>query len=101
MGIELEKDLQPSECLCYQIGETKEAHDLMCFRKGIIGTLTDNQESKLCSTKDIRPPTKELKERIAKFTEAIHSAQERYHKEGIDKWLELVSEETKKRGIEL
>ena len=95
MGIEI-GELKPEKCKCYKLDD-----GLVCWRKGVIGTLSDSQEKRLCSSKEIKPATKELKERINKFTEAIHSAQERYHKEGITKWLVLVSEELKKRGIEV
>lgn len=100
MGIEIE-ELKKAPCKCFQIGPSKEAHNLMCFRKGVIGTLTDEQETRLCDIKDIKPPTPALKKRINEFTEAIHAAQERYKGEGIRTWLELVGQETRKRGIEL
>ena len=102
MGIVVdEKRAKETPCKCYQIGPTKEAHDLLCFSKGIIGTLTNAQEAIYCTKKDISSPTPRLKERINKFIEGIHAAQKRYKGEGIERWLELTGEELRKRGIEI
>lgn len=99
MGVELQEDLKPAPCTCYKLDG-----QLICWRKKVLGTLTDEQESTLCSTKDIKPATPELKERINKFTIAIHSAQERYETEmrpPVGRWQEIVGEELAERGLEV
>jgi len=99
MGIIFEKDLKPVTCKCYKL----DGDSLMCFRKGVIGTLSDKQEEELCSGKIILEPTVELKRRYERFVEAVHAAQERYYKENhdISKWVRLVGEELRKRGVEV
>ena len=100
MGVVIDEELaKKTGCLCYQIGPTKEPWDLLCWSKGVIGTLTDRQEAKYCPTKEIKPATEGLKDRLEKFIESIHAAQKRYKGEGIQKWLDLVSEEMGKRGL--
>jgi len=87
-------------CKCFQL----KTDELLCFSKGCIGALTDAQEKTLCTEKHIEPPTPGQKERIAKFTEAVHAAKERYDREGkpgITTWLRYVGEEAEKRGIEI
>lgn len=102
MGIIVnETAARETPCKCYQLGKTTEAHDLLCFSKGIVGGLTDEQESKYCTSKDILPPTPELKKRISDFTEAVQAASRRYKGQGILTWNRFVSEEARKRGVEI
>ena len=86
-------------CICYQFGPTKEPKDLLCWSSGIVGCLTDKQEAKYCTVKEIKPATEGLKNRIETFTEGVQEASKRYKGEGIQKWLDLVSEELSKREI--
>lgn len=98
MGIVIQEEVaKTTPCKCFQL----KGDELLCFSQGVVGGLTDEQENTLCTKKQVNPPTKGQKERIAKFTEAVHAAKERYKGEGIQQWLGLVGEETKKRGIEL
>lgn len=102
MGILVdERRAEETPCKCFQIGPTKEAHDIICFSPGIIGTLTNAQDNLYCTKKDIGPPSPKLKERINKFVQAIHAAQTRYKGEGIETWLTLTGEELRKRGLEV
>lgn len=102
MGIVVDDKLaKETPCKCFKIGPTKEAHDLICFSKGIIGTLTNAQDNIYCTKKDISPPSPELKQRFNRFVQAIHAAQSRYKGEGIETWLTLTGEELRKRGIEV
>jgi len=102
MGIVVdEAKARETPCRCFQIGPTKEAHDLLCFSKGVIGTLTNAQDTAYCTKRNIEPPSPALKRRITEFTEAAQAASARYKGEGITRWLELVGEELDKRGIEL
>jgi len=94
-----EKTALATPCTCYKLDG-----ELICWSKGIIGTMTDEQESTYCTSKDIKPATGELKDRINKFTEAIHSAQEKYETEITPppgEWQRLVGIELRERGIEI
>lgn len=87
-------------CTCYKLDG-----ELLCWSPGIIGTLTDKQEAIFCTSKDVTPATKELKNRIISWQEALDEAQERYWKEPYPhragRWQEIVSEELAERGIEI
>ena len=100
MGVVINEEVaKKTPCTCYKLDG-----ELICWSKGIIGTMTDEQESTYCTSKDIKPATGELKDRINKFTEAIHSAQERYETEirpPAGRWQEIVGEELAERGIEI
>ena len=100
MGIIVNEEVaKTTPCKCFKLNE-----ELMCFSKGIIGTLSNEQEEIYCTSKEIEPATPGQKQRIAKFTEAVHAAKERYDiagKPGITDWLRLVGEETEKRGIKI
>jgi len=105
MGIVIHKKVaEQTPCMCFKLGMSEEPEDLLCFSKGVIGALTDTQDIELCTRRDIREPTKGQKERLRRFKEAIAEAHRRYNEEGrlgIARWLQLVSEETRKRGIVL
>ncbi len=96
-----EEKARKTPCKCFQIGPTKEAHDLLCFSPGIIGTLTNAQDTAYCTKRNIEPPSPALKKRIAEFTEAVHAAARRYKGQGIQTWLRFVGEEMDKRGLEI
>jgi hypothetical protein len=99
MGIVVDEiKAKSTSCECYKLDG-----ELLCWSEGIIGALSDKQEEQFCTTKNIKPAPKELKRRINDFTEAIHNAQKRYAKEDKDikKWLQIVSEEMKKKGIKI
>lgn len=86
-------------CRCYEVDGT-----LMCFSKGIIGTLSKPQVEAYCPTKQI---LKEggLVERVKKFKEAAREAKARIAKvskgERLEPWLKAMGEELGKRGIEV
>ena len=95
-----EETARTTPCKCFQL----KGDELLCFSKGCVGALTDAQETTLCTKKVIEPTTPGQKERIARFTEVVHTAKERYDKRGrpgITTWLELVGEEARKRGVEI
>lgn len=86
-------------CRCYQVDET-----LMCFSKGIIGTLSKPQVEAYCPTKEV---LKEggLVERVKKFKEAAAAAKAKIASipkgEKLEPWLTAIGEELRKRGIEV
>jgi len=86
-------------CRCYKIDET-----LMCFSKGIIGTLSKPQVEAYCPTKQILTEGG-LVERVRKFKEAKDAALAKIAKvpkgERLEPWLKAMGEELRKRGIEV
>ncbi len=86
-----------SKCTCYQVGETTNPGDLMCYCDGVIGTLNDLQDRLLCPERTVKPETTEMKRHHEAFAESVHAAQERYQAgEGKTFW-GLVDEEMEKR----
>ena len=86
-------------CRCYKVDET-----LMCFSKGVIGTLSKPQVEAYCPTKQIITEGG-LVERVKKFKEAVKAAKARIAKvpkgERLEPWLHAMGEELRKRGIEI
>lgn len=86
-------------CRCYKVDET-----LMCFSKGIIGTLSKPQVEAYCPRKEIITEGG-LVERVKKFKEAARAAKAKIAKvpkgERLEPWLKAMSEELEKRGIEI
>lgn len=99
-GLVVNTDLAArTACRCYKVDDT-----LMCFSKGIIGTLSKPQVEAYCPTKEV---LKEggLVERVKKFKEAAKVAKARIADipkgERLEPWLTAMGEELEKRGIEV
>lgn len=99
-GIVVNPDLAArTPCKCYLVDETE-----MCFSAGIIGTLSKPQVQAYCPTKEV---LKEggIVERVKRFKEAAAAAKERIKDiprgERLEPWLKTMSEELRKRGIEI
>lgn len=63
-----------SPCKCYVIPSRHgdiDHKELLCWSKGIIGALTDWQETIYCPDKEIIEDGKKLKRHIIEFSEAI------------------------------
>lgn len=86
-------------CRCYKIDET-----LMCFSKGIIGTLSKPQVAAYCPRKEILTEGG-LVERVKKWKKAKERALKRIEKipkgERLEPWLKAMGEELRKEGIEI
>lgn len=86
-------------CRCYEVDGT-----LMCFSKGIIGTLSKPQVQAYCPTKQILTEGG-LVERVKKFKEAARAAQAKIAKipkgERLEPWLKAMGKELRARGIEV
>jgi hypothetical protein len=86
-----------TKCKCYKVDDT-----LMCFQRGIIGTLSKPQVEAYCKDKEIITEGG-LVERVKKFKEAAKAAQERIANipkgERLHPWLTAMGEELSKRGI--
>lgn len=88
-----------TSCRCYKVDET-----LMCFSKGIVGTLSKPQVEAYCRTKQILTEGG-LVRRVKLFKEAAAEAKEKIKKiprgERLEPWLKAMSESLRKRGIEI
>jgi len=88
-------------CTCYSFPDKTD----MCWSAGAIGTLLPSQEINYCTEKITRPAPAKLKERREKFLEAVNAAQARIKDvpkgERLIPWLESMSSELEKRGIEI
>ncbi len=86
-------------CKCYKIDET-----LMCFSRGIIGTLSKPQVEAYCPTKKILTEGG-LVERVKRFKEAAREAKKKIAKiprgERLEPWLTEMGKALRKRGIEV
>jgi len=68
MGILVDEVLaRTSPCTCYKIGEPETPENIMCFSRGIIGTLSDPQDRKYCERKKVKAPTERFSKHIKKF----------------------------------
>lgn len=99
-GIMVDPDVAArTGCKCYKVDET-----LMCFSKGIIGTLNKAQVEAYCPTKEVLEEGG-MVERVKKFKAAKERALKRIEKvpkgERLEPWLTAMGEELKKEGIEL
>lgn len=57
-----------SPCECYVIGEDpNRPEDRLCFVRGIIGTLSDEQEREFCQRPVVITPSPRMRERLRRF----------------------------------
>lgn len=87
----------PCRCLEYRPGKK------LCFSKGIIGALSDEQESIYCATcEELQSPG--LKRRLAQWQEAVGVCKAEIASipkgERLQPWLSCMSRELSSRGIE-
>lgn len=86
-------------CRCYKIDDT-----LMCFSKGIIGTLSKPQVEAYCPTKEVVEEGG-LVERVRQFKEAAAEAKREIADvpkgERLEPWLTAMGRALAKRGIEI
>lgn len=99
-GIVVDTDVAArTGCRCYQVDDT-----LMCFSKGIIGTLSKPQVEAYCPIKEILTEGG-LVERVKLFKEAAAEAQEKIKDvpegERLEPWLTEMGKSLSKRGIEV
>lgn len=99
-GIVVDADVAArTGCKCYQVEDT-----LMCFSKGVIGTLSKPQVEAYCKTKEVITEGG-MVERIKRFKEAAAEAHKEIEKlpkgERLEKWLEEMGKALTKRGIEV
>lgn len=86
-------------CRCYKIDDT-----LMCFSKGIIGTLNKGQVEAYCPTKEILEEGG-MVDRVKKWKAAAAAAQAKIADipkgKRLEPWLRAMGEELRKREIEI
>ena len=97
-GIEYKAPLEPVPCTCYEVDGTK-----MCFRHGIIGTLSQEQRKRLCSEEIIK--TEGIARRVKAFKAAVEVCKveiEKFPKgQRLEPYLRCMSVEAEKRGIKI
>lgn len=97
-GLVVNRDLVgKTKCKCYDVDGK-----LMCFQKGVIGTLSQPQVEAFCKEKEVVTDGG-LVERVKKFREAAAEAHKKVESlakgERLRPWLEAMGEELAKRGI--
>ena len=88
-----------TKCKCYDVDGK-----LMCFQKGIIGTLSQSQVEAFCKEKEVFTEGP-LVDRVRRFREAAKEAQEAIKDvpsgERLQPWLREFSKALSKRGIRI
>jgi len=82
-------------------GYMADGKEMMVFSPGIIGNLDKEQRVTYCKLGITWKESPGVSRRWGKFKEAIAAAKERYKDGDILKWLSLVSEEVRKRGLKI
>lgn len=80
-------------------GYVADGKEMMVFSEGIVGNLDKDQRVKYCKLGTTWKTSPGVTKRWTKFREAIAEAKERYKNGDIVKWLTIVGEELKKKGI--
>jgi hypothetical protein len=83
-------------CTCYRLPDRD-----LCFSKGVIGMLTQEQEERYCPSKEYREDG--VARRVAKFREAAETCKEQIagipKGERLGPWLSCMGGELRKRGV--
>lgn len=91
-------------CTCYRIGPTNRPEDLMCFSRGICGTLDNKQDLLYCTEREIIEADG-IPRRVEKFREAVRVCQTEIagipRGERLTPWLSCMGKELRVRGIEV
>jgi len=99
-GIVVDPDVAArTPCKCARVDDSE-----ICFSRGVIGGLNEGQKEAYCNPKTyFESPG--LEERVGKFKEAVAAAQEKIKDvppgSKLEPWLQAMSEELSKRGIEV
>jgi len=73
MGIVVnEQEAKSTSCKCFKLSDK----ELLCFSKGIVGALSDEQEKQYCTRRFIVKDNKALKNHILKFTDAVEKCKD-------------------------
>lgn len=118
MGVQLRNTVKEGDCHCLLFPHKKKGKDVrLCFHKGIIGAMSDEQEVKFCSPRsfipkqegglaqDVRSDTvQRLIETMKGFGDASHNASSKYQADvredgerNMDRWRDTVKREPIKR----
>jgi hypothetical protein len=90
-----EEEALTTPCIGYKV----DGKEMLVFSPGIIGNLDKEQRMKYCKLGITWKESPNVVKRWEKFREAIAAAKERYKDGDILKWLTLVAEELRKKGI--
>ncbi len=70
MGIVVDRaEAEATPCRCFKIDPDgpETPKNLMCFSKGVVGTLTNRQDEELCPERNIQPTSSALTKRMQIF----------------------------------
>jgi len=82
-------------------GYKADGKEILVFSEGVIGNLDKEQREKFCTLGTSWKTSPAVSKRYTKFKEAIKAAKGKYKNGDITKWLELVGEEMRKKGVHL
>lgn len=102
-GIVVDPELASrTACKCFPLDSTKKK---LCFSPGIIGALKYPEQVETYCPTIIEEESPALKERVAKFTEAVEEAHKKVENipkgQRLEPWLKAVSKSLKVRGLEI
>ena len=111
MGIETRQNLQKSSCNCLIVPTDKDKETL-CYRRSIIGALSDDQMVRLCNQKSMRSEkdggtakdvdsteVKSILRTMKNFTKGVEAAKGVYQQKGVRDipiWRETVKSEVRR-----
>jgi len=111
MGIETRPNLQKSQCTCFVIPVSEKDKEHLCYRKSVVGALSDEQMLRLCNQRSMRsekdggqakdvdsPEVKNILRTMKNFKTGVAAAQVAYQKTGardIPAWREAVGKEVR------
>lgn len=93
MGIVInEKEARESKCMCYKL----DGEDL-CWSRGVIGALSDKQETLYCNPKEYKNSSPRIKERYKKFIKVVEKCKGLH----LPEFLKCMSKEAEKERLEI
>ena len=119
MGIEIRRTIKQGDCHCLIFPHKKKGEDVrLCFTKGILGAMNDEQEIKYCSPKSFIPKedgglaqdirsdnVQRIVAAMKGMSERSKNAHEKYQADVVedgerdmDRWRDTVSKESSKRA---
>jgi len=72
-----EQDAQNTPCSCFQLGSGK----LLCYTKGVMGFLNEEQKNMYCDGIYIRQATPEMERHLEEFSDMSHACSDKVRRE--------------------
>jgi hypothetical protein len=95
-----EVEARETPCVCYELHGEHERE--LCFSRGVVGALDDEQKALFCPTTERREPTPEQRARIEAFEAAASACkpleeQQPHGEQRLEVWLSCMARELKSR----